>query len=382
MPPKPLRVVRLSRTSNYEQKRNRLLTYRMALAQPGSTVPLLQNKQNALSLADTLTNSNYHATPRDLSKPQADGSSSSTALGYTRRWVRDPDELCVASIRRSNNINRISSYIATYKFKDPQWKPFLLPEVHVLAKGRPPHSADDTKGTADLRDDIIASNGSSLHGSEPPGRQTPPPGGSGPPTAAYDVYIDYSKLVNLELISRHANFALRHLVQKGHAMYFVNYTQHSILAMRGLVESSYITCAYGIRGERLRTYITHVGPLDVRDVIEIDPLTQRVSFNLEKKSIVRGVVALSQVEGYGTWFQRKPMLWQRTRRVGALQSLMGAYDYQICPPHTVGRVRDYEVALLEPHVKLIGGVRRRLASSPPHRSRRTADSTSGSSRPP
>ncbi|EPY41130.1 hypothetical protein AGDE_02795, partial [Angomonas deanei] len=162
----------------------------------------------------------------------------------------------------------------------------------------------------------------------------------------------------MELMARHANYSLRHLVQKGHAMYFVTYSQHSILEMRGLIESSFITCSYGVRGERLRTHLVHVGPLDLRDVMELKKEadgTLSVHFNLNKPTVRRGVVALSLVEGYGTWFQRKPMLWQRTRRIGALQSTMGAYNYDLLPPHSVGRRHPYEVSLLEEHASTMGG---------------------------
>lgn len=56
-----------------------------------------------------------------------------------------------------------------------------------------------------------------------------------------------------------------------------------------------MTTAYGVNPECLRTYITHVGPLDVRQVIEIDPVTHKLEFNFTKPNVKRGVVALSQV---------------------------------------------------------------------------------------
>ncbi|KPI84852.1 hypothetical protein ABL78_6080 [Leptomonas seymouri] len=335
------RTVRLHRPRlKAHVERMQLLTYPMALAQQGATLPLIQSYSNGNNAAaaghqpppfpPTRTeegNSVRDPYAKDGAAPDDTGS---RTLPVPRRWVRDADELCIASIHRSNNINRINSYVATYKFEDPQWRPLLLPEVHVLPK--PP---------------LLTSSSSAT---------TPPPPSSSvrENVEGFDVFIDYNKLTTLELISRHANYALRHLVQKGHAMYLVNFTQHSIVQMRGLVEASYVSCAYGIRGERLRTHILHTGPVDVRETLSIDPQSQRVSFNLKKAHVRRGVVAVSTVEGYGTWFQRKPMLWQRTRRIGALQSQMGSYDYQLCDPAEVGRIRSYEVSLLAPHVRLIG----------------------------
>lgn len=40
------------------------------------------------------------------------------------------------------------------------------------------------------------------------------------------------------------------------------------------------------------------------------------------------------------------MLWQRTRRVGAMQSSLGALDYTLANPLQVGKLREYEVSLL------------------------------------
>lgn len=312
----PTRTVKFTPRQPFHKERMNLLTYRMALAQPGATVPLLSSAGGAQSGTETSLMST---------------TTTSASVEQNRRWVRDADELCVASVHRSNSINHINTYVASYKFDDPQWQPFLLPEVQVFAS----EASSSASSSAD---------GSSGRGG----------GAAAAEAVAAEVHIDYNKLVTLELISRHANYALRHLVQKGHAMYFVNFAQHSLLHMRGLVETSHITCAFGVRGERLRTYITHIGPLDVRDVIEVDPRTRRVSFNLHKRGVRRGVVALSQVEGYGTWFQRKPMLWQRTRRIGALQSTLGAFGYDLCSPASVGRQRDCEVSLLAPHLRFFG----------------------------
>lgn len=351
MPPRvPTRTVRLRQPRMpAHTERMQLLIYPMAMAQHGVTLPLIKGHNTAAAAAA----GGVSMPPTPPSVPSArttsgamenapggggvgmSGSASheepATNLPAPRRWVRDADELCIASIHRSNNINRINSYVATYKFDDPQWRPMLLPEVLVLPK--PAHAAQQD-GRASAGTSSAASTSEKVSG--------------------FDVFIDYSKLTTLELVSRHANYALRHLVQKGHAMYLVNFAQHSILQMRGLVEASCVTCAFGIRGERLRTHIVHTGPVDVRDIMEIDPRTQHVTFNFKKPNVRRGVVAVSTVEGYGTWFQRKPMLWQRTRRIGALQSQMGSYDYQLCDPASVGRRHSHEVSLLAPHVRRIG----------------------------
>ncbi|GET87217.1 hypothetical protein, conserved [Leishmania tarentolae] len=374
MPPRAVtRTVRLRqppRSSAYTE-RLKLLTYPMALAKRGATVPLIHSPTMSAGqgggpatrlLADTLSCFNRGgggggARPPPSARAQDEcvqGPSSVAApseedgdakgaqtLPAPRRWVRDADELCVASIHRSNNINRINSYVATYKLDDPQWRPLLLPEVHVLPKASTART--DTSKTADVQEQQPTNHSRCLSSSA-----------ASSAAGGYDVFIDYNKLTTLELMSRHSNYALRHLVQKGHAMYLVTFAQHSVVQMRGMVEASYVSCAYGIRGERLRTHIIHTGPVDVREVLEVDPVTLRVSFNLQKRHVRRGVVAVSTVEGYGTWFQRKPMLWQRTRRIGALQSQMGSYDYQLCDCADVGRLRPYEVSLLAPHVRQIG----------------------------
>ncbi|CAJ1020504.1 hypothetical protein NXY56_001836 [Leishmania guyanensis] len=368
------RAVRLRRSPRAaaHTERLRLLTYPMALAQRDATMPLIHSPTMNLDhsgfpatrlLADTLSCFNKGGGGGGARLPpptrahdefmggssgvaaaseKDDGATAAQTLPAPRRWVRDSDELCIASIHRSNNINRINSYIATYRLDDPQWRPLLLPEVHVLPKART--SSTDMPKTADAQ------------GQQKTADHTNPVSSSTTLSAVdgYDVFIDYNKLTTLELMSRHSNYALRHLVQKGHAMYLVTFAQHSVVQMRGLVEASYVRCAYGIRGERLRTHIIHTGPVDVRDVLEIHPETLSVSFNLQKRHVRRGVVAVSTVEGYGTWFQRKPMLWQRTRRIGALQSQMGCYDYQLCDSAEVGRLRPYEVSLLAPHVRLVG----------------------------
>ena len=197
-----------------------------------------------------------------------------TGALQARRWVRKGSELCVEGVFRSRKL--LTEYVAKYKFDDPQWREMLL-----LPCGNP---------------------------------------------------------IALELKARHCNNALKHLVQKGHAMYYTTHTQHSVLYPRGLAERAHITCAFGTKGERLVTNILHEGPLDARE-----PLGPR------------GIVAVSQVQGFGTHFDRKPMLWQRSRRVGALQAHMGAYDWTLWHPDDVGRRQVEDVMLLKPHTKFVGG---------------------------
>lgn len=192
-----------------------------------------------------------------------------------RRWVRDPSELCVSGMYR--NSKTLTEYVAKYKFDDPNWRPLL-----ELPCGNP---------------------------------------------------------LSLEMRGRHCNTALRHVVQKGHAMYFTVFSQHTVLHPAGVIEQSHVTCSIGVRGERLRTNIIHEGPLSAAD-----------------RNGPRGVLGVSQVEGYATWFQRKPMLWQRSRRIGGLQAHLGAYAWNMLAPRDVGRHLDAEVMLLQaPHTKMIGG---------------------------
>ncbi|RNF25564.1 uncharacterized protein Tco025E_02244 [Trypanosoma conorhini] len=334
--------------------RIRLLTYPMAFAQPNATVPLLHaaagtadGDRGAASAPTTSLHLRMREKTRELHSPHAEGGD----VIQPRRWVRDPDELCVASMRRSKNMNKINTYVATYKFGDPQWAPLLLPQVTF----RPQHHPAQKKVHAEAEAEAASA-------STPP--NTPPPtsgassaslhGGSG---GGSRVTIDHNKLITLECMSRHVNFSLRHIVQKGHGVYLVHHAQHSLLRPKGIVERSYVTCAFGIRGERLRTDIVHVGPLDAMDVLDIEEGPHghtRGIFNFQKPGIPRGVIAVSQVEGYGTWFQRKPMLWQRSRRIGALQSQLGAFTYDLAPPHEVGKRRECEVSLLAPHMRFFG----------------------------
>ncbi|PWV04674.1 hypothetical protein C3747_146g25 [Trypanosoma cruzi] len=338
--------------------RIQLLTYPMAFAQPQATVPLLRagtdatdGEKSAPSSSKTSkrVTTSLHVRLRDVTKefhcPQSDGN----AIVNPRRWVRDPDELCVASLRRSKNINRINTYVATYKFDDPQWAPLLLPRVRLRPRKHPVRDSTNEMSEA-------------AASSTPP---NVPPTSSGSSSSLLDdkndggsrVVIDHNKLLTLECMSRHVNFSLRHIVQKGHAVYLLHHAQHSILRPKGIIEQSFVTCSFGIRGERLRTEIVHFGPLDAMDVLEIEegpPGHTRCIFNFQKLDIPRGVIAVSQVEGYGTWFQRKPMLWQRSRRIGALQSQLGAFTYDLLAPHEVGKERECEVSLLAPHMRFFG----------------------------
>jgi hypothetical protein len=192
-----------------------------------------------------------------------------------RRWVRDPSELCVAGMFRHSKT--LTEYVAKYKFDDVNWNSIL-----ELPCGNP---------------------------------------------------------IAMEMRGRHCNTALRHVVQKGHAMYFICASQHTVLHPRGVIEQSHVTCSIGIRGERLRTNIVHEGPVDAAD-----------------RNGPRAVLGVSQVEGYATWFQRKPMLWQRSRRIGGMQAHLGAYDWSMLAPQDVGRQRDTEVMLLgSPHTNMVGG---------------------------
>lgn len=345
--------------------RIQLLTYPMAFAQPDATVPLTQksgrkNSSSSLSPAPATTT---HARLRGAAAESSGPHVGDDSVMNPRRWVRDSDSLCVASVRRSKNVNRMNTYVATYKFDDPQWAPLLLPEVTL----RPSHGP-----------------GQAMNSSSPPSvPPTPPPSSSSAPSqdgnensggcgnsscgvgAADDgdreedcrVLINHNKLLSLECMARHVNFSLRHIVQKGHGVYLLHHAQHSVLQPKGIVEQSFVTCSFGIRGERLRTDIVHVGPLDAMDILDVEkgPFGQaRCVFNFQKPNVLRGVIAISQVEGYGTWFQRKPMLWQRSRRIGALQSQLGAFTYDLAVPHEVGKQHDHEVFLLAPHMRFFG----------------------------
>ncbi|RNF00041.1 hypothetical protein TraAM80_07859 [Trypanosoma rangeli] len=336
--------------------RIRLLTYPMAFAQPQATVPLLHtgagktDGEKGAASASTSLHVRMRDTTREFHSPHADGS----GVVNPRRWVRDPDELCVASMRRSKNMNKINTYVATYKFDDPQWAPLLLPQVTFRPRQ---HRAQEQQHRTHAG--VEATDAAAF---APP--NAPPPSSEGPSASLHGnsdggcrVTIDHNKLLTLECMSRHVNFSLRHIVQKGHGVYLLHHAQHSLLRPKGIVEQSFVSCAFGIRGERLRTDIVHVGPLDAMDVLDLEEGPHghiRGVFNFQKPDIPRGVIAVSQVEGYGTWFQRKPMLWQRSRRIGALQSQLGAFTYDLVPPQEVGKQRECEVSLLASHMRFFG----------------------------
>nr|CCC47913.1 conserved hypothetical protein [Trypanosoma vivax Y486] len=327
--------------------RVRLLTYPMALSQPNATVPLVQrcakvrqrNPENQVDSSNAL--SHLSCSVKVRATPTASQYEREfrrgTHLSYPYRWLRQPDELCVAQLRRCRDVNRINSYVVTYKFDDPQWTPFLLPEVTLRRGGGGETPSQSVEGEG--------------HGSGG--------GGSGSSSCRQCdkncVHINHNKLITLECMARHANYSLRHIVQKGHGVYLIHHAQHSILQPKGVIEQSFVTCSFGIRGERLRTDIVHVGPIYSEDILDVrlnDPGTHvRCCFDFQRQGVRRGVVAVSQVEGYGTWFQRKPMLWQRSRRIGALQSQLGAFAYDLAAPGEVGKRHDYEVSLLAPHMK-------------------------------
>jgi hypothetical protein len=191
-----------------------------------------------------------------------------------RRWVRSSAETCVASIQRSRRL--LSQYVASYRMDDPQWAPLL-----ELPCGNP---------------------------------------------------------VALEIRARHVNYGLRHLVQKGHALYIVHSTDHTVLHPRGLATRTHVTCALDGRDEHLLTQMVHEGPLDAED--PDGPV---------------GVVAMSLARSVAGPFHRRPMLWQRSRRVGALQAQLGAYDWVMHDPHVVGRADSNEVLLLKNETTFVGG---------------------------
>ncbi|ORC88078.1 uncharacterized protein TM35_000181350 [Trypanosoma theileri] len=374
-----LRLLSIKRQPSTE--RLRLLTYPMAFAQPNATVPLLQK-----SVAGQSTNSSNG----DSSSSSSSSSRPPTAAVHVKlhgavgeeryshggelenpyRWVRGADELCVANVRRSKSVNNINSYVVTYKFDDPQWAPLLLPEVTLRSRRA---SRRNTTGTSPTTASTSTSSSSSDEGRKPDKDYNDNDNNGGDvDDKGPRVVINHNKLLSLECMARHANYALRHIVQKGHGVYLLPHIQHSVLHPRGLIEQSYVTCAYGVRGERLRTDIIHVGPLNAADVIEpISSSSHSSSYSssscvdgrrhgsvlvhLGRAGVRRGVVAVSQAEGYGTWFSRKPMLWQRARRVGALQSQLAAHNYTLAAPALVGRQHDVDVALLQAHIRHFAG---------------------------
>ena len=146
--------------------------------------------------------------------------------------------------------------------------------------------------------------------------------------------------IALEMRARHCNFALKHIAQKGHAAYNIQHVQHSILRPEGVAERAYVETSTP-KGDRLLTNIIHEGVLNPKDIGNINA--------------PRGVIAISQVQGYANAFQRKPNLWQRSRRIGALQSEMGAIEWELHGPQEVGRTDAGHVMLLSPHTRFVGG---------------------------
>ena len=196
------------------------------------------------------------------------------APSVARRWVREPFETCVDKVMRSSRL--LSEYVASYKLWDPQWQPLLM-----LPCGNP---------------------------------------------------------ICFDLRARHVNVALRHLVQKGHAMYFVTQTQHTVLHPRGIAERAYVQCSMGLKNERLVTLLYHEGPINAKD-----------------PTGPRATLGISESRSFACNFRRFPMLIQRSRRVGALQGQSGAFDWLLCAPNEVGRQLPEESFLLANHMQSVGG---------------------------
>lgn len=230
-----------------------------------------------LSRNPPVTSSLYVPGSSGATPATSSATTSSSTAVAPRFWARPAHATCVAGMFRHSRL--LTEYVASYKFHDPDWRPLLS-----LPCGDP---------------------------------------------------------VGLEMRARHCNAALKHIVQKGHALYLITHTQHSVFEPRGVVQQTHVTCSFGVRGERLRTMLVHEGPLRAED--------------LEGP---RGVLAVSQVEGYGTWFERKPMLWQRSRRVGAMQAHMGAFEWELCDASLAGkRGKESEIMLLggEGNLKMFNG---------------------------
>ena len=138
---------------------------------------------------------------------------------------------------------------------------------------------------------------------------------------------------------RHIGFNLRHLLQANFPLFIVHQTQHSVLQPRGIAERSYVTCAGARSKAEITFHIVHEGPIDAR----------------EGKEGERGVVAVSQAYAWAGEYDRREMLWKRSRRIGALACQNGAFDWEISHPEDCGREADEEVFLLEKHMKFLGG---------------------------
>lgn len=191
------------------------------------------------------------------------------AAPNVRRWLRDGYESCLhLPPLRSHHL--LTHYVGVFKMKDPQWRSLLS-----LPVGHP---------------------------------------------------------VGTEVKARHCHVALRHLVQKGHALYIIQHSRHTVFHPRGVSERAHIVCTLGKKNEHLLTFIKHEGPIDGR--FPDGP---------------RGIVAYSEVAGVAQPFRRRWMSVERGRRVGALQATVGAVDWQMCAPEEVGRDAHAEVMLVSPH---------------------------------
>ena len=193
-----------------------------------------------------------------------------------RRWCREPSEICVEHVLKSKKL--LSDFIVTYRWSDPHWSRILS-----LPCGNP---------------------------------------------------------IGMELRARHCNYALKHLVQKGHAFYAIQHTKHSVLHPFGIAERSYVETGSAAQGERLVTQIFHEGPLDSR---------------LPPDECPRGIVAVSTAQGMANGISRREMLLERSRRIGALQAEVGAQDWELIDPADVGRNSLDEVMLLAPHTEFFAG---------------------------
>jgi hypothetical protein len=194
--------------------------------------------------------------------------------GQGRRWMRGGMESCVDKVTKSSRL--IANYIATYKFRDPQWAPMLS-----LPCGNP---------------------------------------------------------VGFELRARHVNVSLRHLVQKGHALYLITDTEHTVFHPHGLAERSFVTVSLGRGGDRLKCLLVHEGPVDAAN-----------------PSGDRDVVGLSVSHSFAMPFDRRKMVVERSRRIGTIQAGMGAMDWALLEPPMVGREKPEDVFLLHNHTQMLSG---------------------------
>ena len=193
-----------------------------------------------------------------------------------RRWCREASEICVEHVLKSKKL--LNDFVVTYRWSDPHWAKIL-----ALPVGNP---------------------------------------------------------IGMEMRARHCNYALKHLVQQGHAFYAIQHTKHSVLHPYGIAERSYVESGRATVGDRLVTQIFHEGPLDSRLPLEESP---------------RGVVAISTVQGLANGISRREMLLERSRRIGALQAEVGAQDWELIDPVDVGRKTHDEVMVLAPSTEFFAG---------------------------